>query len=191
MLQNFSLFKLCLKLVNNTQKHLYLYLKYEHIIMDFLKFLTEFKQVQTTIGLLSFVIASILGYFYTVRSREKKSLEILIPKIKTETQANLLRDLDGLIPRNILSVINQRDSRDLLELEIRLRAEKFKLIVNSVKFGIGFFFLLMLTLIGHSYFEYYNKSDQKNKNIPVVDQNGNGNITIIGNSNNVNKKETK
>lgn len=142
--------------------------------MEFLKFLEQFKQIQTTISLVAFLIAAVLGYLYYFNNSKLKFIGSIISKSGTETKANLARDLLQVFPSHKIPQLTEKHGHGLLKIELQHKADAFRLHMKVIIIGMTLLFILILALIGKSFFDF--KETYGNKS-PIIQ--GDGNKVII------------
>lgn len=139
----------------------------QHEMKYFIDFLSSFSKVETVIGLLSFIVASILGYLaYITRLKYNKVSEI-ISKADTTDKTKLAASILNVFPSYSIPDLSQRQGFEVVKIQLKQSKEQFESKIRVLKFGILIFFLLILVLIGKSIF-HYESNITNGPNSPII-----------------------
>lgn len=136
--------------------------------MDYFEFLASYSRVETIIGLISFMIASVLGYFAYYNTIRVKQIAEIIKVADTQGKVDLATALSGVLPGYKIPELNPKDGPQIIKLQLEQREKEFKSRVSLLKLGMALLFSLFVILITKSLVQFNIQSPKVDGNDATI-----------------------
>lgn len=126
--------------------------------MNFFEFLASHSKVETVIGLLSFIVAAVLGYFAYINTVKLKSVGKIISNADTENKAGLAASILEVLPSYKIPDLNQKQGFEIVKLQLAQKEKQFESKIKLLRLGIVIFSILVIIILGKNFFHYESYS---------------------------------
>ena len=135
--------------------------------MKFFDFLSSFSAVETVIGLLAFIIASVLAYLGYSSSLKYKKVSQIITAADTEEKSKLASSILEVFPSYKIPDLTKQQGFEIVKLQLEQTAARFQARIRLLRLGMIIFSLLVLVLVVKNALKVENISTSGN-NSPAI-----------------------
>lgn len=141
--------------------------------MSFFDFLSGSYKVESLIGLVAFILSSVLGYLAYTSNNNMKRIAEIISLSNSKTKASLATTLLKAFPSYNIPDLSQNQGFKVVKMQMEQKSKEFEERIKLIKFGIIIFSLFVVFIFVNSLIEFKNHNTTNGADSDIIIGNGN------------------